>query len=758
MKKIFFLFSVALISASAWVACNDSDDPVTPVTPVDPDPSGPTATSNVVFTLSEDSTTYDDGQTMVIYSNDFDGDVYFDAPMLLNIGEEDAKISLTYTITHMPAGTRVADCLSGSCMFRSEPGTYTTDSVLVEVGKKVPTMIEWNCYDAENVALVDSCVISFDINIGGEKIKTIVVKFVNDIDTEAGKAKTLLMGYSIKDLEDAVSGSLYNYAGKDTVIAGTVIPASEFKSLTDGKITGMRFALACPATVTNAYVYKIGSQSISMLACFPIEGGVAVEGWNTVKFPTSVDLPTDGDLMLAFTYKEVSGKYPLMINPDITVEEGFLAYFSYQGQRAFYDLSGDGALLIQAYVESCMYPRYDTKMSNLILSSKALQAGQKVEASFGAKNFGYGTVSSYKFDVMVNNEVVASVTEECGVELTNEEAMIPVEFIVPSSLDRGSYVVSVKAAEVNGRALTEGTEDDLISANVSVFMAEDIVSRQRHLIEEFTSHSCTYCPNGAAVIDLMMEQHPGEIALVCLHGNQSSKDPYNTTEVNNMLSYLNCAGFPTGALNRIYQVSENGIAAGLGYGTASVGAPIVYDQLTSSAEPSFASVDIATSVEENTLKITVSGKGGSVAKSLLAGYSLTAYVLESGLVNRQLKNGTWINQYTHNHVVRKIATNIVGDDINWISDTEYSNELQAVTLDASWVKENMSVVAFLSKKQPASNPDYTDMAVNNANEVSLSGSASSVAPLRMWAPVETLDKKVVCKKQMFKVGAARFLK
>ena len=142
-----------------------------------------------------------------------------------------------------------------------------------------------------------------------------------------------------------------------------------------------------------------------------------------------------------------------------------------------------------------------------------------------------------------------------------------------------------------------------------------------------------------------------------------------------------------------------------------------YGILKEESLPSFATVNIEATATDGNLAITVNGGGSELASSYLNDASLTVYVVEDGIVGQQLNLGTWVNNYTHNHVLRDLVTKVVGDGINWTDGGKYENTY-TVTLGSDWVVENLKVVAFISQKPTsATSPDLKNMAIYNANEV-----------------------------------------
>ena len=117
--------------------------------------------------------------------------------------------------------------------------------------------------------------------------------------------------------------------------------------------------------------------------------------------------------------------------------------------------------------------------------------------------------------------------------------------------------------------------------------------------------------------------------------------------------------------------------------------------------PVAASINLTGNYDPETRQLTVkvAGEGSSEFKTLFGSVvGVTVYLTEDGLVARQLNNGTWINNYTHNHVMRDILSTVTGTAINWDEqNVNYANEF-STTLDESWNSDNMHIVAFINRK------------------------------------------------------------
>jgi hypothetical protein len=246
-----------------------------------------------------------------------------------------------------------------------------------------------------------------------------------------------------------------------------------------------------------------------------------------------------------------------------------------------------------------------------------------------------------------------------------------------------------------------------------------------HLIEEFTSNSCTYCPLGADMLKLLMNMRD-DIAMVAIHGNQSPSiiDPSNTQECEDLFDYMGAGGWPYAAFDRSvgWEDDEN-VAVGIGYNAAyqQTVAEALSSFLDDLAEqtPSFATVNINSTLDPETseLVVTVDGDLTSDFDQMMGeDAKLSVFLTEDGLVYRQLNQGTWIAKYEHNHVFRKALGSVFGVDINKVDGNKYSNTFE-YTLPAGWNPDNMEIVAFISR--PLANGAsgvYTDLYVNQANK------------------------------------------
>ena len=90
-------------------------------------------------------------------------------------------------------------------------------------------------------------------------------------------------------------------------------------------------------------------------------------------------------------------------------------------------------------------------------------------------------------------------------------------------------------------------------------------------------------------------------------------------------------------------------------------------------------------------------------------------VTENGLTGKQAGFVYTVNDFTHNHVLRKIVSDIFGDEITW-SGLRYT-KTYTFKLDDNWNIDNLNVVAFIGHAINDSTP-FNQMDVTNANDLS----------------------------------------
>ena len=417
-------------------------------------------------------------------------------------------------------------------------------------------------------------------------------------------------------------------------------------------------------------------------------------------------------LMIGFDYAQTSSNYPISA---VEVGDIYPSYILYQGSWQNVGLDSYGNLGVQCIVESNNFPDYMIGVSELFVPTYN-KLGEDIHYIFASRNMGVANsipAENCSYDILIDGELVATITNPSELTRTNTD----IDGYLPSDgLTIGEHTMTIKVNSLFGEAVVNP-----VSTSRSFIIYENGFDRQMHLIEEFTSNSCTYCPYGINTIKSLLALRD-DVAMAAIHGNQSAVDPCNTAQCDTLFSYMGAGGFPYAAFNRStgWEDDEN-IASGIGYNPQyqQMAAEAMSEFLDHLAEaPSFATININSKIdaETNVATITIDGQiTPDFAEMMGNDAKLTVYLTEDSIIYRQLNLGTWNANFQHDHVFRVALGSVFGNALNIDGET-FKNEF-VYTLPASWKQDKMEVIAFISR--PLANGAtgvYTDMYVNQANK------------------------------------------
>ena len=217
------------------------------------------------------------------------------------------------------------------------------------------------------------------------------------------------------------------------------------------------------------------------------------------------------------------------------------------------------------------------------------------------------------------------------------------------------------------------------------------------LIEEFTGAWCGYCPDGAHIVESIINDNNGKVVGVSLH----SGDAMEVAHTNFLETTYQNTGYPSGMVDRVPVNGNTSLNRGYWEYVAS-------DQLTKTAVCGLA------------IKSEVIGKNATVEvhagfNTTLSGeFRLTVYLIEDGVTgtgygydqsnyyNEVAESpfynlGNPIEGYEHNHTLRAILSESLGDAIMVSEMASGGEHIETYTVDlSSYNKNNLSIVAFVT--------------------------------------------------------------
>jgi len=217
------------------------------------------------------------------------------------------------------------------------------------------------------------------------------------------------------------------------------------------------------------------------------------------------------------------------------------------------------------------------------------------------------------------------------------------------------------------------------------------------LLEDFTGKGCTNCPKGSRELDNLLTQFPNNLVAVSLHAGFFANPQFfplgeydlRTDEGEFLIDYLSQPiGYPSGVVNRT-PISGD-MQLGLNQWASAITAAI---QVPPAIELSIVRTYDAVSRQ---LIVTVNGIG----KEALSGdIRLSVMLTESGIIDAQddFEAGGIVPDYVHKHVLRDMMTPAAGASVlSGITIGQTFSQTYSTTLDASWVADDMEIIAFTS--------------------------------------------------------------
>ena len=523
----------------------------------------------------------------------------------------------------------------------------------------------------------------------------------------------IIMGHY--DTDDVVTGGylgLTNFAG--VIPTAVEITPEELALFQGGKIVAFRVGLAQATTISRVFVAPVTDDGIGPFTEWNCSSNK--EGWNEITIDPPYEINTDANtsLFIGYDYRQTSSNYPISAVEVGSTYYPTYMYLTYQGQTGWYDLGLDsyGNLSLQCIVESDYFPDYMINVMGLAVKPYT-KMGEDILFGFSTRNAGVSTdgvaAGACNYDVLVDGEYFATISNP---EAFGKDYVEIYAGVNSAGIPVGRHTMTIKVSTLNGEPVENPTS---VSRDFTIY--EFGFDRQMHLVEELTSNSCMYCPLGINMLKVLYNMRD-DIALVAIHGNQSTVDPSNTAQCDTVFSYLGASGWPSAAFDRTtgWEDDET-VATSIGYYEQyhqQVAAELSNFLDDIGEAPSFATININSKIdaETNEATITIDGKvTPDFLQTMGSDAKLTVYLTEDSLIYRQNNNGTYVQRYQHDHVLRLAIGSVCGNPINITGET-FKNEY-TVTLPSEWKTDKMEVIAFISR--PLANGAsgvYTDLAVN----------------------------------------------
>lgn len=220
----------------------------------------------------------------------------------------------------------------------------------------------------------------------------------------------------------------------------------------------------------------------------------------------------------------------------------------------------------------------------------------------------------------------------------------------------------------------------------------------RHvLIEEFTGVQCVNCPQGAQLIENLINTHGERLISVSIHAGFFAEpvpeSQYDlSTDTGEQLDALigPVEAYPSAAINR------NMFGTGGRIHFSPTWAGFVEEELAVAPQ---VDVQIGNSFNENngelTANITV-----NFLETLTGDLSLSVMITENDIIDAQDDTSGLIEDYKHKHVFRTMLSNVAGNPIAAQASGMNVQESFTFNIPPEWNADKCKVVAFVHRAAP----------------------------------------------------------
>ena len=213
-------------------------------------------------------------------------------------------------------------------------------------------------------------------------------------------------------------------------------------------------------------------------------------------------------------------------------------------------------------------------------------------------------------------------------------------------------------------------------------------------VMEFTGQWCSYCPDGAQLLELLVSEiYNGQVYALAFHNEDEFTIPAEAT----LRAKYGLADFPS----YLTDMREGGVLQDSGC-RLSIETSLYKTQ-------TYSAVAVSSEVVDGVCKVDA-----KLFSEKSMQYAMAAYAVENKIVAWQTNSsGGRDDAYTHKHVVRKmLSSSISGDALGVVDAEQEAEHSYEFAIDPAWNLENMTVVVLAIDKNGH---------VNNVAECVLNG-------------------------------------
>lgn len=539
---------------------------------------------------------------------------------------------------------------------------------------------------------------------------------------------------TVKDLGDGKM--LYGYCSPDVTI--TKKNGIGYQTDENVKITAaIRFSQGVTHLLKGRKIYqlKVGAAAPAKDVTVFIRNGqgenlwtktTSLElGWNDIALDTPLTIPETEEIYIGYTFTQKNRVLVVATANETYKANGmFIASDDY----ALEEISELGNLCLLAEVEASAEEfKYVASLLSAYSPSPYITKGESAEITLTIFNEGEEKVSRVVLGRSFNGNALNDTAYILKRSMPGGSTGSVTFTVAPQ--ESGEYSYTLK--EIEGQAVSVPA----ISAEISLYNKQESFERIV-LMEEFTSQQCGNCPAGQNKLHTTISGNEDRVAMV-LHHSGYEPDAFTIKESNDYCYFYAGGGTyaPAMMMDRTYISDYTG-------GTVT---PVYHPNYLAKSRflqelllPSVISVDIKSTYDEATRKLSLTVSGRKITDLIGSHVGLNVFLLESNYVEYQAGAG---GKFEHNNFPRYVFSDVKGDLLTFNEDGTYSKEY-TYTIPESYTAfytgkvreafpENMHVVAFVANFDDKRRDNCV---VLNANKTaSLNDEASTVTDINAVA-------------------------
>lgn len=514
-------------------------------------------------------------------------------------------------------------------------------------------------------------------------------------------ANERVVGFTTTNDCDA-GGAVFGEAGTYTI--GIWLGPEQLSFYAGCRILGMRVAVTTDIGRTSVFMNSIANGVMT-----PVKNQKQriYAGWNRIDFNGDFyEITGEEELFIGYDYVEGESVDQKLGAIGVTgdYQDGSFYYYT---DNKFYTITNAGKLCVQLIIDATNMPEHNMAFTFFDTGFRYHKSGEKLDLFATVANVGKEPLSEFTVAYSFDNGDVQydNVKMAIGVDSTCQW-----QKVVDMPAEIGEHLVTVSVAKLNG-ADAPVHRASSVSSKVAVY--KETMPRQQLYMEVFTDQLDPYSGLLNSSLEDMKKLVGDDVCVAKLHNSNTVLAADGADLWWELYAYAT----PVFTSNRSYFPGETTIAYCVNDYILSM--PFIIPSLLAdivsqdAAQPSFASVDLATSYdpESRKLDVTVSGRLLPEAEAILGDVGLTVMLVEDSVRSYQtiatLQGDQYVTstdrRYIHNDVMRTYLSSPTGTKIDASGETYTQTFSTAV--QSNWKPENMRVIAYMSKVATDVNAD-----------------------------------------------------